>query len=100
MSYVLVIKAEAECDLSDAVAYYDQQRPGLGDEFLDRVRETLRTIRRNPFLSAKSYEEIRQSMVRHSPYVVSYLVEGDRIVVLAISHGRRDPRRWQSRTEG
>ena len=30
-------------------------------------------------------------MIRQFPYVISYLVEDDRIVVIAVVHGRRNP---------
>jgi plasmid stabilization system protein ParE len=35
--------------------------------------------------------------VRRFPYSVFYRVEADRIVVLAVFHGRRNPRIWQAR---
>jgi plasmid stabilization system protein ParE len=97
MAYTLIIKAEAERDLAEAVEYYDSQRPGLGDEFLNRMRDTFKLLTENPFLATRSYKGIRQTMVAQFPFVVCYLVEGDRIIVLAIFHGHRDPSSWQSR---
>jgi plasmid stabilization system protein ParE len=35
--------------------------------------------------------------VRRFPYSVYYVVEPSQIVVLAIFHGRRDPKQWRSR---
>lgn len=47
MMYQLVIEPDAEDDLSEAYRWYENQRPGLGDEFiacvaagLDRICET------------------------------------------------------------
>jgi plasmid stabilization system protein ParE len=99
MASTLIIKAEAERDLAEAIEYYDRQRPGLGDEFLNRIRDAFALLKENPLLAAKSYNEIRQTKVPQFPFVVSYFVEGGRIIVLAILHGRRDPRTWQSRGE-
>jgi toxin ParE1/3/4 len=99
MAYNLNIKPAAEQDLVDAVNYYDRQRQGLGDEFLDRVRDTFALVRKNPFLSAKSYKEVRQTVIPHFPFVVSFLIEGDCIVIIAVHHGHRDPKTWQSRIE-
>lgn len=99
MAYELFVKPDAEADIAAAVVYYDEQRSGLGDEFLDRVRDVLHTLKRNPFLATTSYNDIRQTMVRPFPYVISYLVEGNRIVVIAVLHGHRDPSSWKSRAD-
>ena len=99
MAFELIVKPDAEVDIRNAVAYYDQQSSALGDEFLDRVRDALHALKGNPFLAAKSYQEIRQTMIRQFPYVISYLVEDDRIVVIAVVHGRRNPSSWQSRLD-
>jgi hypothetical protein len=41
MTYRLIVNPEAKEDLAAASGWYDQQRPGLGHEFLDAVHETL-----------------------------------------------------------
>jgi hypothetical protein len=40
---------------------------------------------------------VRQALVRRFPYVVCFLIEAERISVIAVIHGRRNPRVWQSR---
>ena len=44
MSYRLIIRAAAEQDLEEASAWYEEQREGLGKEFLVAVGQTLETI--------------------------------------------------------
>ncbi len=41
--------------------------------------------------------DIRKARVPRFPYVVYYVPLTEVIVVIAILHGRRDPRRWQTR---
>jgi plasmid stabilization system protein ParE len=36
-------------------------------------------------------------LVRRFPYAVYYRVERERIAVVAVHHGKRDPSPWQSR---
>jgi len=47
------IREEAEVDLSDAAIWYEQQRAGLGQEFLDQALSVLDSLPDNPsqFLS-------------------------------------------------
>jgi plasmid stabilization system protein ParE len=99
MTYTLLVKSDAEQDVADAADYYDQRQTGLGDQFLAAVRDTLATLKSNPFVSAKVYREVRQTSVPRFPFVVSYFIAGDRIVVIAVLHGRRDPRGWKSRMD-
>jgi plasmid stabilization system protein ParE len=41
--------------------------------------------------------DIRRVVARRFPYAVYYRRREDRIVVLAVFHGRRHPRIWQAR---
>lgn len=36
----LIIRPAAGADLRDAIRWYDEESPGLGDRFLDDLRET------------------------------------------------------------
>lgn len=44
MTLPIQFSAEASAELDDAAIWYDEQRAGLGDEFLDVVSETLDTL--------------------------------------------------------
>jgi hypothetical protein len=41
---IVVLRPAAAADVEAAYRWYEQQRAGLGDEFLDAVRATLRAI--------------------------------------------------------
>jgi plasmid stabilization system protein ParE len=95
--YTLIIRPEAESDLEGAKQWYERKRPGLGDEFLLSDEEAIERISRTPEMHAPIYRKLGRTFVRRFPYGVFYLVEGDRVFVVGVFHGRRDPRRWQSR---
>jgi plasmid stabilization system protein ParE len=42
-------------------------------------------------------QDVRKAGVKRFPYSIYYRDEPTRIVVLAVFHGRRDPRVWQAR---
>mgnify|MGYP001559757151 FL=1 len=48
MSLKVHLRPEAEADIEDAAIWYDRQRKGLGQEFLDDVLVALDTISENP----------------------------------------------------
>ena len=54
-------------------------------------------IASNPLAFPAVHGETRRAVVRRFPYGVYFRVIGDDVVVTAVMHGRRLPRRWQSR---
>ena len=97
MSRGLVLRPEAEADALEAYRWYNEQLPGLGEEFLAEVDRALETIRANPETPRKLHREFRRVLTRRFPYAAFYATQGDRIVVFAIVHTARDPRLWRKR---
>ncbi|NDJ25657.1 type II toxin-antitoxin system RelE/ParE family toxin [Nostoc sp. B(2019)] len=98
MNYVLVFRSEVREELNEAHSWYESQKPGLGDEFLDCVDETVNRISQMPESYVIVYGDIRRAVVRRFPYAVYYRIVSSRVIVTAIFHGRRDPKSWQTRT--
>jgi plasmid stabilization system protein ParE len=97
VSLPLVLRPEAQADLLAARDWYEQQRPGLGDEFADFVEQTFDRIAAMPKLYALTIEDARRAKLRRFPDVVFYRILADRIEVIGVLHGSRDPRIWQDR---
>jgi plasmid stabilization system protein ParE len=91
MNHELVIRPEAEVDLMEIFTWYEGKRQGLGREFLNQVETSLRFIQENPFVSFDLYKGVRRYLLRRFPYKIFYYVNAQRIIVLAIIHGGRDP---------
>jgi plasmid stabilization system protein ParE len=98
MSLELIIRPEAEADAQQAFRWYNEQVPGLGQEFLAEVDRVLESIRANPEIHGLVYREYRRALTRRFPYGVFYAVRPERIVVFAILHSARDPRLWTERS--
>ena len=91
MTYKLVIRPEAESDLKEAFYWYEDKRPGLGYDFLLQVDAGLRFIKRNPEVFPAEYKSSRKHLIKRFPYKIIYLVEKEKLIVLAVIHGRRNP---------
>ena len=89
--------AAAEAELVEAVAWYDQQRPGLGDALAADVRATLDRIAEQPEAWHPLTPTTRRCQTQRFPYGVVYQVRGDVILVLAVMHMRRRPGHWRDR---
>jgi toxin ParE1/3/4 len=98
MTWRLIVRPEAEKDIAEAFEWYERQRKGLGDDFLLRVESTFDTLFHDPFAYAPIYKETRRKLLRRFPYGVFYIINSDRIIVLAVIHAKRHPLSWKSRT--
>lgn len=98
MSIAIRLRSEAAEDLAEAAIWYERQRSGLGNEFLDRVVAAFDAISTAPEMFPCVYRNARRAFVRRFPFGIYYRIEGDEVVVVAIMHASRDPRRWKFRT--
>lgn len=98
MNYVLVFRPEVREELNEAYNWYESQKPGLGDEFLACVDETINRISQMPESYVIAYGDIRRALVQRFPYAVYYRIVSSRVIITAIFHSRRDPKSWQTRT--
>lgn len=98
MTLEVRLRPEAEQDLADAAAWYEEQRQGLGHEFLDEVQTTLATIAETPLMYPNVHRNTRRAVIHRFPFGVYFLVESAAIVVVAVMHGSRNPHRWKNRT--
>jgi len=88
---------EADAELKEALARYENIRPELGHRFAEAVVETVEKIIDNPLHYAVLEKRRRRAGVRRFPYGLFFLVEDARIVVIACFHGKRHPKHWQLR---
>lgn len=89
MKYKLLIKEGAQTDITEGFQQYNKISPLLGDGFLQELDKAFERILSGPEMFAIVYKEIRQMRIRRFPYVISYMIEGDQVVVLAVLHGHR-----------
>lgn len=87
----------AEAEFSDAIGYYEDVDPGLGQDFAVEVYSAVERAVAYPRAWATLEGEVRRVLVRRFPYGVLYSEEEHDIVVLAVMHLHRDPEYWKSR---
>ena len=93
----LIVRPAAAADVEEAFSWYEQQRPGLGKEFLDAVDAALREIAGHPLRQTVIFRDMRRLLLKRFPYAVFYRLYPSAIVVVACMHGRRNPLRWKQR---
>ena len=85
-------------DYEEAYVWYFGHSIDLAAEFEREIDRGLRLIADNPFRWPKFDAERRRVVLRKFPYSIVYEIVKEKIVVLAIAHGRRRPYYWRDRT--
>ena len=94
MSLPVILRPKAESDLVAAHRWYEDRLPGLGDRLLEQVELALLRLAEHPEAWATVHRNVRRAILRSFPYALFYLVEPERVVVLAVLHQAQDPERW------
>ena len=96
-TYRLISDQQADRNVEAAYAWYENERSGLGLEFLDGLQATFDRIANGPFKYQELRPTIRHAQLRRLPYAVYFTVESDMVVVFAVMHARQNPTEWQRR---
>jgi plasmid stabilization system protein ParE len=98
----LIIRAEAEADISEAALWYQARRAGLGEEFITEVHAAIESAAANPrkYRRLRRRPEVRRVLTRRFPYRVFFVLRPDAIVVFRVLHGARHEREWKTRLPG
>jgi hypothetical protein len=87
----------AQRELDAAIAYYNAERPDLGDELLVEFLGIVERIKTYPNGWPAFHLGTRRCRLRRFPYGVIYLVEPEQIAVVAFAHLHRKPDYWVGR---
>jgi plasmid stabilization system protein ParE len=97
MSLPAVYLPDAEDDVAAARVHHERQRAGLGDDFVEALREAVDRIRNSPQLYGAFRRDVRAAPLKKFPYVVYYRDRGGDVLIIAVQHGRRSSRVWRGR---
>lgn len=97
MSRRLIVRPEAEAEMAEAFAWYENSVSGLGSEYLFCVDAVFNLILRTPQHFPHVHRTVRRALTRRFPYEVFYVEDDERVVILSVFHTRRNPKRWQER---
>lgn len=101
MSAKLILTPDAIADVAEAAAWYQERSVRAAEEFLLALNVAFSRIKAHP--TAQIVVEVetgaRRALLRKFPQRVLYLIDGERLVVFAVMHHRRDDPAWRERLE-
>lgn len=91
MPYSIFVSEEAETDISIAYEWYEQQKQGLGDEFIHAIEHSFETILSNPGYYGILKKKTKRYIVKRFPYLVIFVIHKTQIRILSVFHTHRKP---------
>lgn len=94
--------AEALDEYQAAAAWYEAQRPGWGDVFMDAADAAIKSIL-DPSIQWGYYRRQRRTTQVYTrgiagfPFSIIYLIVDGQVYIVAYAHERRRPNYWQHR---
>lgn len=91
------VQRQAQVDAEEAAAWYEEQRAGLGIEFVLELDAAIERAAESPESYAQQYRAARRVLLRRFPYAVYFVHEPGQIEVFAVLHQHRAPSLLRSR---
>ena len=92
-----ILRPAAAADVEGAYRWYEDQRAGLGEEFLVAVETGLEMIAAHPLAAPVVHKDTRRLLLRRFPYGVFYRLVEEQVVVVGCLHAKLHPRVWRGR---
>lgn len=99
MSRQLHIRPDALADIEQAADWYDSEEPGVGEEFIQAVREMIHSLAKDPEVHRIRDRRwnVRWCYPPRFPYRIVYRVHERHVTVVAVIHASRHDREWKGR---
>lgn len=92
------IAPSAHRDLRNASRSYEDQKRGLGGDFLDEVDLIFTRVEHTPLQFPEVEPNVRRALLRRFPFAVYFVTEAGVVEIIAVLHMRRDPEMWRTRS--
>ena len=74
MTLRVVFRRAAKSEFERAALWYDEQRPGLGEEFIREIDEALARAAAAPQRHSVVFHDVRRAVARRFPFTVYFRV--------------------------
>ena len=91
MRYNIALSLEAEDDILNAYKWYEQQRAGLGAEFIAAPENSFSSIQSGPDIYGFRKKNIRGCLLKRFPYLVLFFIDDSSIRIISVFHTHRKP---------
>jgi plasmid stabilization system protein ParE len=93
VKYTVEIKEEALTDIQEAYDYYEEQKEGLGNRFLDTLDYYFDRLQKYPHHYQIKKKFYREAFIKDFRYLIIYEIEEKKVIVYAIFNTWKNPKK-------
>lgn len=93
IKYNLILRPQSYSDIEQTFLWYEEQERNLGIDFIEQIEDSFKRIRSNPQSYQIIKKNLRRALVKKFPYAIFYKILDKEILVIAIFHLSRNPKR-------
>src|SRR6185295_4650920 len=93
----VIYQRRASRDVRTAYLWYEEQRPGLGEEFLAALKDAEDFLATMPLACPLLHRNTRRILLKRFPYGLYFRLDQATVIVVACYHGSRNPEGWKRR---
>jgi len=86
---ILKFETNAVDQLEDAVQYYQDISPKLGESFKNDVKNMIQSILNFPNIWQIRYSNVRIAHLKRFPYSLHYKLKSNAVIVILVLHQKR-----------
>jgi len=96
--FEIELTKQAETDIQESADWYNEQKDELGNEFIEELENTIKSIQNNPnqFQKVQRKKNIRRAILNRFPFLM-YFAFTDKITIFAVMHSSRNPEEFRKR---
>jgi hypothetical protein len=96
LEYKIKIDEDALLDIKNASFWYGNQLIGLDIRYKTQVIKQINQLKKNPYIFAIKYNNIRCMKIEKFPFLVHYVINDDMklIEIFSVIHTSRSPEIW------
>ena len=95
--FLIDILPEAEAEISEAFLWYFERSPLAADAFRIEAFQVIDGLTTDALMWPEDKDGVRRHILRRFPYTISYEIQANTVIVLAVAHQRRKPGYWRDR---
>ena len=91
MGYEIEITPLAKLEIIDAYDWYEINKKGLGDDFLEELEKFLNDLIPNPKIHSYYQKPVRSGVLKRFPYAITYEAVDQTVYIYSVFMIRQDP---------
>jgi toxin ParE1/3/4 len=91
MPYRVEVQIEAIKSLQAAFDWYEEQKEGLGFDFIDEIEVCYENLSKHPERYAYINHTYRRIKPERFPYILVYEIEDERVIIINVRHIKQKP---------